>query len=449
MKKLLLVVGALLLWGCVPGGKSPQPPHQTPTPTLPGMPLLKVVGSQFVPPILGSVTTHAGWPLVNATALDAIAAAGLNYTAMRIPCELDDRPGYDVYMRAPDGRADLTRFNPAFDNLLTQTLKHAHEDGIYVNLGLVDGWCAVHITELNSPLKAAGNVNSVDIGSCTDFQQAPHSVWQAQVNHIVSIAARFPNVIWELGNEANRCHPASAFIDGIRSVVRAAETANGFARHLWSPGTFEAGALGSEFDFVSQHGDLVAVGGVAVEVNEFSPQDKATYLANLARFRSLGNFSYWHDDSPVHGESWDSPRWEQEWLDTMKAMRSTTPTTGCTNIPNHDAVAASPRPPADPAISAAINTALAKVTGCAPQSGCEINEPMQSFFAKVTQAIRDEGMCAGVQDDSEGLVDQICVGTEQRCQGNHIYTCNAGCATGKVGWASGSYTNRNGDTWVR
>lgn len=449
--KLPVILLALLLAGlsaCTSGGKPPVVVPPTPAPSPASMQLLRVVAGQFDPAILGSVTTHHGWPLVDAIAQDAIAGSGLNYTAMRLSCEIDDRPGYDMFVRVGD-KVDLTRFNPAYDALLLATLEHAEDRKLYVNLGLWDGWCAVHIAELRSPFKVAGNVNGVDIGTCADFRQAPHPVIQAVVNHVVSVVGRLPNLVFELGNEANRCAPSPAFIDGIRAVIRTAEQANHYPRHLFSPGTWEGGELGSEYDFVSQHGNLVAVNGRAVEVNEFAPQDKATFLANLSKFRGLGPFHYWHDDPPARGTSWDDAAWEREWLDVMAAMKSAPPATGCTNIPNETAIAASPRPPADPGITAAINGALQRVTGCAVNSSCEIPEGMQPFFAKVTEEIRRGGLCAGVQTDSEGLVDQICVGSEKSCQGHHVYTCRPGCATGVVGWAPGSYSNRNGDTWVR
>lgn len=493
-----------------PGG-SPQvsDPKECPQ-VVPGEPL-KAVGSEFQPPILGSITTHHNWPLVDATALDAIAAAGLNYAAMRLPLMADERgPAYELYERAPGSASafvprsavlgfvasrdaeeagaallaaqaqaassparamlarrgavvptaapqfDLSRFSKAFDSNLGGVLEYARSKGIYVNLGLWDGWGMVH-EELPLFWRAGNNVQGIDLGYCSDFGAAPTPTHIALVEHVVTVAGRFPNVIWELGNEANRCRPSAAFIDGMRAKVRETETRLGYARHLWSPGTLNddlSGERGSEYDYLSAHGNPKPKQSVPVEVNEFAPMGQAEYLQKLAQAKQFGTvYHYWHDDVPgtyPPGTPWDSALWEAEWRDTLTKMQSAPPTTGCTNIPNEDSVAVTPRPPANPAYADAINAAMVKVTGCDVGSQCPIEEPMQSFFARVTEEIRKGGLCAGVQTDSEGPVDQICVGTEQECQGNHVFSCRAdGCHHGFVGWAPGSYTNRNGDTWVR
>jgi hypothetical protein len=429
----------------------PPTPVPTPTPTPAGMPPLTVQGDQFVPAILGSVTTHHGWPLIDAPGIDAIAGSGLNYTAIRMSCEIDDRPGYDMFVRVGD-KVDLSQFNPAYDALLIQTLGHAHDRGLYVNVGLWDGWCAVHLRELRSPFKAANNVNGVDIGSCSDYQRAVDPTIRRVVEHIEGVVGRFSNVIVELGNEANRCQPTDEFIAGVRDIWRAAEAANHHGRHLWSPGTWEKGAAGGPFDFLSQHGLPVSPRAYPQEINEFSPQTKAQYLANLAISKASGvPYMYWHDDNP-YGGAWDDPAWEAEWLETMKAMKATSPTTGCADIPNETAVAVVPRPSADPAITDAINGAMRRLKpACEVNSSCAIDVPLHAWLLAVADEVRKgpEGLCAGVQTDSEGLVDQICVGSTQQCQGHHVYTCKPGCTTGVVGWAPGSYTNRNGDTWRR
>jgi hypothetical protein len=446
--------------------------------------------------------------LVDTTALDAIAAAGLNYTAMRLPGTVDDRgAAYELFERVPGTTAaseratgamlsmlaarsreeaeaalglaamkpttpaqstlyrrrvrskatfekyDLSKFSKAFDDNLSGVLDHANTKGIKVNLGLWDGWLAVHHDELDLYWKAANNIQGTEVGGCESFQAAPHPVILSIVAHVVGVAGRFPNVIFELGNEANRCQPTAAFVNGVREKVRETETKNGYVRHLWSPGTLNddlSGERGAEYDFLSAHGNPKSKQAVPVEVNEFAPKCKDEYLTRLGEAKRLGTVIHWWFDDNCHGGAWDDPSWEQEWLDTMAAMKGAPPTTGCTNIPNEDAVAVTPRPPANPAYADAINAAMVKVTGCEINSQCPIEYPMQEFFAKVTEEIRKGGLCAGVQTDSEGPVDQICVGTEVECQGNHVFSCRAdGCNHGFVGWAPGSYTNRNGDTWRR
>lgn len=495
------------VYNCKGGAPTVKDPKDCPS-VVPGEPL-KAVGSEFRPAILGSVTTHHGWPLVLPEALDKIAAAGLNYTAMRLPLMADERgPAYEMYERASSPSAfvprsavlgfiaardaqeagaallaaqaaaassparmqaarrgmvvpaaapqfDLSRFSKAFDDNLGGVLQHALSKGIYVNLGLWDGWGMVH-EELPLFWRAGNNVQGLDLGYCSDFGAAPTPTHLALVEHVVTVAGRFPNVIFELGNEANRCRPSAAFIDGMRAKLRETETRLGYVRHLWSPGTFDQGNLGSEFDFVSYHGNPVPAGPQPREVNEFSPMRATEYLPKLSQAKAAGTvYHFWCDDNP-YGGAWDDPAWLKECDETLTKMKPVPPSTGCTNIPNEDAVAVSPRPPANTTYSDAINAAMRRVMpSCDVGSACPVEMPMQAFFALVTEEIRKgdpahPALCAGVQTDSEGPVDQICVGTQQECQGHHVFSCRAdGCDHGSVGWAPGSYTNRNGDTWRR
>jgi hypothetical protein len=141
----------------------------------------------------------------------------------------------------------------------------------------------------------------------------------------------------------------------------------------------------------------------------------------------------------------------------MKKMASPPKLSGCYDIPNETAVPVQPRPPAE--YPDVLNAAIAKLhPECSIGDRCLINQDRDSWLLAVTEQIRTDnpGFCAGVQTDSEGLVDQLCFGTRvpgtdrsDRCQGNHSYTCRVGCKTGVVGWAPGSYVNRDGDTWVR
>lgn len=455
------------------GASCPKPhppdPHPTPTPSPSpsAMQPLKVVGNKFSPEILGAVSTHGGWPLLDTQHLDQIAQAHLNYTAMRLPCIVPDDRGasFETYERAAGdpSKWDLSKFSAAFDANLAATIAHAESKGIYVNLGLWDGWCAVH-GELFLPWRGGHNVNGIDLGYCSDFGAAPTATHLALVKHVVGLVGRHNNVIFELGNEANRCNPSQAFIDGIRGAVRGAEAEFHQVRHLWSPGTFESGMLGSEFDFISYHGNPQPAQSVPVEVNEFSPQGKAQYLANLARAKQLGTvYNFWHDDPP-DARDWDDPTWEQEWLDTLKAMTSTAPTTGCSNIPDDPYTKALPRW-VPPEYVDQVNAALNAVTGPC-DSPCVVNESYSTFLPKVAEALRQQGLCAGIQVDSEGPVDELCVGDPvaganpprtDRCQGQHLFACKPdGCHHGTVAYATkqkGSNPDRPygplRDTWVR
>lgn len=70
----------------------------------------------------------------------------------------------------------------------------------------------------------------------------------------------------------------------------------------------------------------------------------------------------------------------------------------------------------DPKVDAAVNAAMAKLTGCSPGSDCPItglpgsnaDEVCQSWFAAVTAELRAQGFCAG--QHTVGSTDEIAVG---------------------------------------
>ena len=69
----------------------------------------------------------------------------------------------------------------------------------------------------------------------------------------------------------------------------------------------------------------------------------------------------------------------------------------------------------DPSVDAAVNAAMAKLTGCGVMSDCDLSsyagatagDKCQSFFAAVTQELRAQGYCAG--QHAVGSTDEIAV----------------------------------------
>jgi hypothetical protein len=369
MKRVLCLL--LLLGAC--GGVTPPkpPPTPPPTPPPPQMKPLAVQGNQFVPPILGSITTHHNWPLLDPDALDKIAAAGLNYTDFRLPFSADDRPGYEAYMRTsamspwrwtrtstwdktepPDQKLrvpaslarvahrgiklpavapvfDLTRFNPAFWKLLHDRAAYAQAKGIYVLVDLVDGWWLKH-SELPHYWHAGNNTQGVNLGYCTDAMAAPQPTHEAWLRHVVDSVGDLPNVIWQDGNELNFCNPTESWVLGLKAIVRDEESKRGFIHHLFGS-LSENPTIDAQVDFASFHKDQpVAARAYPIQVNEFFPQAQAVYLNNLQTARSAGTvYHYWHDDNPGGG-AWDDPAWEAEWTNTMAKMGKPTPPLPCT-----------------------------------------------------------------------------------------------------------------------
>ncbi len=97
----------------------------------------------------------------------------------------------------------------------------------------------------------------------------------------------------------------------------------------------------------------------------------------------------------------------------------------------------------DPTVDADVNAVMASLSGCSPGSDCTItvvpgtnfDEICQNWFAAVTQALREQGYCAGQHE--VGHTDEIAVsntGCTGKWYGYHI--CNYG--GGKVVWNPGA-----------
>lgn len=83
----------------------------------------------------------------------------------------------------------------------------------------------------------------------------------------------------------------------------------------------------------------------------------------------------------------------------------------------------------DPSVDAAVNSAMAKLTGCGVMSDCDLSsfagatagDKCQSFFAAVTQELRAQGYCAG--QHAVGSTDEIAVsktGCAGKWYGYHV-----------------------------
>ncbi len=83
----------------------------------------------------------------------------------------------------------------------------------------------------------------------------------------------------------------------------------------------------------------------------------------------------------------------------------------------------------DPSVDSAVNSAMAKLTGCGVMSDCDLSsfagatagDKCQSFFAAVTQELRAQGFCAG--QHAVGSTDEIAVsktGCAGKWYGYHV-----------------------------
>jgi hypothetical protein len=130
---------------------------------------------------------------------------------------------------------------------------------------------------------------------------------------------------------------------------------------------------------------------------------------------------------------------------------------GCSEIPNEGAVLVSPRPASKYTVEVnAIHMALNPA--CAVNSACPIAMQANTYRIAFAQRFRETypSVCAGIQTDANGLVDEVCIGSKTECQGYHVFVCKApppggcppanpdcGCDSGSAAWAPGSVR----DSW--
>jgi len=527
--------GSPWLYICPGGSPQVSDPKECPT-VVPGEPPQIVDNRWAGPEWRGTTTTHHGWPYCDADCTTAIKAGGHTHTEWRIAELGDDRPGYEPFLRVPGQTSsawrfpggqeavlgilaarskeeaqaaillnqalhvtpaqrlalrrgvqlpaeapvwDLTKYNPAHDAMLEALLKDHHEKGITILFGLEDAWIKIHREEFPTPWRVGMNVQGVDLMRPDDVQGPLQPLRRAFLEHELSIILRYPNVVLQLGNEAYRLPSSEAFVNEVRGLVRTVEAKHGYKRHPWSPGSLgdRPSALGSEYDFKSAHGLSRPAEGVPVQVDEYAPIPCATYLQRLAQAKAAGTYyALWHDDNPSGG-SWEDPAWEEDWPRCMAQATGTLPTTGCSTVPNEDAIKVEPRPASryheqvnkvhlalNPMCASAFAVHQARlkrqaVSGVVEAEGvgerCDI--PMQANTYRLAFAQRAREMfpdlCTGIQTDSEGPVDEVSMGSRQEAQNYHVFACkkadcppehpDCGCDSGTVAWAPGSVR----DTW--
>jgi hypothetical protein len=410
--------------GCVHKPPTPIPtPSPKPTPSPSTMKPLAVLGNQFSPPILGSITTHHNWPLLDLDALDKIAAAGLNYTDFRLPFGFDDRANYEAYLRAPSGGLtqvfDLTKFNPAFWGLLHDRVAYAQSKGVYVLVDLIDGWWLKH-AELSHQWRKSNNINGVDLGYCSDTQSAPQPIHEAWIRHVVDSVGDQPNVIWQDGNELSFCNPSATWVVVMRAIVQDEEAKRGFVRHIFGS-LSENDSIDQKVDFASFHKDApIAARSYPIQINEFSPKNQSSYLSFLVACKASGiTCHYWHDDNPSGG-AWDDPAWEAEWTDTMLKMGKPSPPPTCAfPCPSGSECSAfdvcrncSPQIPGDPLWVGDFGRAVADIQAANPNwfTGEHLingnapepkgNDTRQQFYRAIVDRLAKKGICAVPREDA-------------------------------------------------
>ena len=239
---------------------------------------LQVEGTRFSVPLRGAVVCCEqakanGWPLVNVPALRALAAAGVNWTHVRLGpyppgAEGDAFAGY-----APGGG-----WNDAFWQKVRRILSTAAALGIYVEVDVIDAWAFEH------GRSAFGQ-------DCTAMARAPERRHLRWIRKVAAETGGFPNVTYQVGNETFDCPAAPAWELGVRDALR---EALGERRRLIGTNSHDP-ELEAQFDYAARHVDEAqAPPGRPLIVNETRPLSPAQFETQLRAARRLGStFVLW------------------------------------------------------------------------------------------------------------------------------------------------------------
>lgn len=414
MIKRLLVAVSILLVGCATGRpKPPTPPTPIPPPSM----KLHVEGNRFVtsdgkdPRLLGPIVgCHldgiSGWPLVCVESLDAIKAYGLNWTTVRTgPFTAEgEAPQFAFYERAPNGKYDLTKINPAFLALVRSIAVAAKARDIYLQVDLPgDRWVrqhGAHGRDGLDPWSAEMNLQGEEHGTLGIFQSAPDPVHEAAVRAIVATLCDLDNVYFSSGNEAFKS-ASVAFESRIVALVHEC------AGKIVGANSVE-GATVADFEIVHESA-AQSPKAKPVLVDEYgpdiSPDEVIVQALNADAARTY--FMYWKGS---HGLG--------EWNATMEKLgkiRAGTPPPMpqiCV-ISQADVPQVTPRPDDSDSRIALIDAATAHVMASQPEmfnadgniEGWPSDGTLQAnaakpFFNAQVSYLHDLGYCAAVWEDS-------------------------------------------------
>lgn len=419
---------------------------------------LKVKGAAFVDPDGGVVEVKGaisccgggyGWPLYDEAWADLVASKGGNFLHMRLgPFRTEGEGETDWaaigggYVES-GGKADLTKFNEVFWARVRALLEYARAKGLWVEVDLVDGWGIKHCQAGDIPGYSAWdkdfNQQSVDVcGSAGQGVLVAGSIPEQWVRKVVAETGRYDHVIYQDGNEVGLIGGYSvAWTRSLAETVRSEETARGYGRHLFGTNAGSpAAAQLPVVDYLEFHQNTALsaaqCSGKPCMVNEYNPNPALTPAQFQDRFcaakRAGTSFWYWR-----HGQT------QAQLLDSLARLGQACPSvaTGCAfpqGVPEAEfSSTAASYADTDPAVDAAVNAAMTKLTGCPAGTSCSLmaftganaDLKCQSWFAAVTAELRAQGFCAGQHE--VGSTDEIAVsntGCPGKWYGYHV--CNYG-----------------------
>lgn len=259
--------------------------------------------------LLGGITCcnsakSRGWPLVNPSVLDEIAANRGNYSHIRVgPNSLTSPDGDHVgYARAGD-KLDLTQWDESFFPRVRGVVDSARARGIYIEVSLIDAWLFKH---RHDAWVGSANLQGFEAGGCDQFGAAPHAHAERWVRKVVREIGMLDNVLWQDGNEVFDCgHDATAWVTGLHAIVRDEEARNGFGEHPFGTNSHQhdlAFVGRNTYEIVHDTEAPRAVGRPLL-VNEYpalGPEDVCEQIAQGAHNES--SFMVWRGN--MSGSQW-------------------------------------------------------------------------------------------------------------------------------------------------
>jgi hypothetical protein len=189
--------------------------------------------------------------------LDRLAANGLNYARMVFTMGQGSVDASFPYRRgwlglAADGRRkfDLSRFNERHFDYWREVVAYAQSKGVVVQLVILDAWHnrywrvgrwgAEEWGMKHDFFRGKNNVNGVNATEFPQWIATRGPVFEAQVRlveEVVDALGGFPNIVWEVANEATVAGGAAAdaWQKAMAEVINRRDAANGHPLHLVMP----------------------------------------------------------------------------------------------------------------------------------------------------------------------------------------------------------------------
>jgi hypothetical protein len=176
------------------------------------------------------------------------------------------------FVRAADGKWDLTQFNQGFFEQLATNIGIAAQNGQYVDVQLLSG---IGDFGTDDPFTAANNVQGV--GNGTPGDSALQQYEQAYVAKILQTIGNAPNVIYEVANETADV----GWQESIVNFVHSYEQQQGLLPQMvgiTAPGAFSASPETINPELAASNADWISPSGTFFQNNPTPPVNKPTIV---------------------------------------------------------------------------------------------------------------------------------------------------------------------------